>query len=114
MIKVFPLDKESFFDFLPVCFLDHHFVLHELYIIINFRDQLSALFGVISMRLSDVVKPKCCMADLVKPHLKRFDLGVFGCLLFCRVAWINFQTLNVCLNLAGMVLQKIIMVNNCA
>ena len=112
MIKVFPLDEESFFDFLPVCLLDHHFFLQELYIIINFRDQLSSLFGVISMRLSDVVKPECCVADLVKPHLKRFDLCVFGCLLFCRVAWINFQTFNVCLDLAGMVLQKNIKVNN--
>ena len=106
MIKVFPLDEESFFDFLPVCFLDHHFVLHELYIIINFRDMLSSLLGVIRVRLSDVVKPECCMAYLVKSHLKRLDLGVFGSLLFCRVAWINFQTFNVYLDLAGMVLHK--------
>ena len=58
------------------------------------------------MRLSNMVKPEGCMTDFAKTLLELFNLPVLRRFLIFDVIWINFQTIDVFLNLICMVLHK--------
>ena len=89
MIEILALDEETLLDLLPICFLNDHFLLQKLDIVVNLRYYLAPSLVIISVRLGDMVKPESSMSYLVQSGLKEFDLLVFGLLLLFNVARVD-------------------------
>ena len=89
MIEILALDEETLLDFLPIGFLDNHFFLQKLDIIVNFLDYLVSPLVIISVRLGDMVKPQRCMPYLVQSGLKQLNLLVFGLFLLLNIARVD-------------------------
>ena len=89
MIEILALDEETLLYFLAIGFLNYHFLLQKLDIIVNLRYYLASSLVIISVRLCDMVKPQRSMSYLVQPGLKEFDLLVFGLFLLFNVARVD-------------------------
>lgn len=89
MIEILALDEETLLYFLAIGFLNYHFLLQKLDIIVNLRYYLASSLVIISVRLRDMVKPQRSMSYLVQSGLKQFDLLVFGLLLLFNVTRVD-------------------------
>ena len=89
MIEILALDEETLLDLLPIGFLNYHFLLQKLDIIVNLRYYLAPPLVIISVRLCDMVKPQRSMSYLVQSGLKEFDLLVLGLFLLFNVARVD-------------------------
>ena len=78
--------------------------MKELEVVLDLLNLIFALLGIISVLLRDVVQPERGVLDLGQPLLEHHDLSVLLGLLLKQVIGVDFECIDVRLNLGSMVL----------